>query len=113
MSQALSIIQGIVLKHAPSKHFLGRRHALEIFLDLLLVSRHLPPNSDVDVTEAQTPLLSSVIIDTLLCILVDSSPALRAFEESSGVQVIVKLLKRGGTPKEARCVSTSTWRRQL
>jgi hypothetical protein len=49
--------------------------------------------------------LSSVVLDTLLCILVDSSPALRVFEESNGVQVVVKLLKRAGTPREVRLVS--------
>jgi len=46
--------------------------------------------------------LSSVVLDTLLCVLVDSSPALRAFEESNGVQAVVKILKRAGTPREVR-----------
>lgn len=48
--------------------------------------------------------LSSVVLDTVLCILVDSSPALRAFEESKGVQAVVKILKRAGTPREVRSV---------
>ena len=43
-------------------------------------------------------------MDTLLCILVDSSPALRAFEEVNGVQAVVKILKRAGTPREVRWV---------
>lgn len=46
--------------------------------------------------------LSSAILDTLLCVLVDSSAALRAFEDVNGVQAVVKLLKRAGTPREVR-----------
>lgn len=48
--------------------------------------------------------LSSAILDTLLCVLVDSSAALRTFEDVNGVQAVVKLLKRAGTPREVRCV---------
>jgi len=33
---------------------------------------------------------------------VDSSAALRAFEEVRGVQIAVKILKRAGTPREVR-----------
>jgi hypothetical protein len=52
-----------------------------------------------------TPLpLASVILDTLLCILVDSSPALRVFEACHGVHAVVKILKRAGTPREVRYV---------
>jgi len=48
--------------------------------------------------------LSSAILDTLLCVLVDSSAALRTFEDVNGVQAVVKLLKRAGTPREVRYV---------
>jgi hypothetical protein len=48
------------------------------------------------------PQLASAVLDTLLCILVDSSVALRAFEGAKGVQVAVKILKRAGTPREVR-----------
>jgi len=48
------------------------------------------------------PQLASAVLDTLLCILVDSSVALRAFEEVKGVQIAVKILKRAGTPREVR-----------
>ncbi|CDO77233.1 hypothetical protein BN946_scf184747.g46 [Trametes cinnabarina] len=89
----------------------------DVLLDLLMVSRHLSqtsapsasaptsPRSNASTFEAPTPgeiPLASVIIDTLLCILVDSIPALRVFEELSGVQVVVKILKRAGTPREVR-----------
>ncbi len=47
-------------------------------------------------------------MDALLCILVDSSAALRSFEECNGVQAIVKILKRAGTPREVRYV-ISAW----
>lgn len=46
--------------------------------------------------------LSSAILDTLLCVLVDSSAALRTFEDVNGVRAVVKLLKRAGTPREVR-----------
>ncbi|THV08172.1 hypothetical protein K435DRAFT_847063 [Dendrothele bispora CBS 962.96] len=112
---ALSIIQGIVLSHPPSKAFLSRERNLEILIDLLLASRHisLPSSSPIDQaappltsspskTASPTTFLSSAVLDTLLCVLVDSSSALRAFEECNGVQVIVKILKRMGTPREVR-----------
>ncbi|CAL1700051.1 unnamed protein product [Somion occarium] len=121
LMQALSIIQGVVLNHSPSKQWLGRRCALEVLLNLFMASRHVSPmplnasnsnspsNSNSKSTDSSssknTPLslsLSSVILDTLLCILVDSSPALRVFEESNGVQYVVKILKRAGTPREVR-----------
>ncbi|KAJ8502339.1 hypothetical protein ONZ45_g11858 [Pleurotus djamor] len=104
MSLALNIIQGISLNHEACKTFLGRKYALEILLDLLLASRHIPTTSlPSSAREAPPPApLSSLVIDTLLCILVDSVPALRAFEAANGLQVIVKILKRAGTPREVR-----------
>lgn len=53
--------------------------------------------------------LSSAVLDTLLCILVDSSPALRVFEDVNGVQYVVKILKRAGTPREVRYVQLSSY----
>lgn len=46
--------------------------------------------------------LSSVVLDTLLCILVDLPEALRAFEGVHGVQAVVRILKRAATPREVR-----------
>ncbi|KAI0832921.1 cell division control protein 14, SIN component-domain-containing protein [Trametes gibbosa] len=117
LSRAMAIIQGVALTHQSSKQSLGRRYSLEVLLDLLLVSRHLEtastsgpsaPTSPRSGASFTTPPhtseipLTSVVIDTLLCILVDSVPALRVFEELNGVQVIVKILKRAGTPREVR-----------
>ncbi|EJF62149.1 hypothetical protein DICSQDRAFT_104373 [Dichomitus squalens LYAD-421 SS1] len=115
LAQGMSIIQGVALIHKPSKQFLGRRYSLEVLLDLLLVSRHLttptassmPTSPIAGVSSASPPKssdapLASVILDTLLCILVDSSPALRVFEDLNGVQVVVRILKRAGTPREVR-----------
>lgn len=48
--------------------------------------------------------LTSIVLDTLLCILVDSPSALRMFENAQGVQVVVRILKRAGTPREVRYV---------
>ncbi|KAH9482295.1 hypothetical protein JR316_0004393 [Psilocybe cubensis] len=112
LSLSLSLIQGVVLNHEASKHYLGRRSALEILLDLLLASRHVNSSSSsssssdspapTQAMPSTTPPLTSIVLDTLLCILVDSSKALRAFEEANGVQSIVKILKRAGTPREVR-----------
>ena len=91
----------------------------QILLDLLLVSRHLSspmqtpgrdPSSipgDLSKKKPPPPQLASALLDTLLCILVDSSVALRAFEDAKGVQVAVKILKRAGTPREVRYVTSS------
>ncbi|KAG2155130.1 cell division control protein 14, SIN component-domain-containing protein [Suillus bovinus] len=110
LCQGLSIIQGVSLHHKLSKSFLGRRFSLEILIELLLASRHTPI---IDVSSRETSFqaperpspfmhLTSAVLDTLLCVLVDSSPALRAFEEVNGVQAVVKILKRAGTPREVR-----------
>ncbi|KAK0491449.1 cell division control protein 14, SIN component-domain-containing protein [Armillaria novae-zelandiae] len=108
LSLSLSLIQGIVMLHPASKTYLGRKYPVEILIDLLLTSRHTPcpsdpnPSGSVPKTrESQAPL-SSIVMDALLCILVDSSTALRSFEECNGVQAIVKILKRAGTPREVR-----------
>ncbi|KAG5714981.1 Cell division control protein 14 [Termitomyces sp. T112] len=108
LALSLSLIQGVSLNHSASKAFLGRKYALEVLIDLLLASRHLPastlPSVDIPSRTAASgaPPLSSVVIDTLLCILVDASTALRAFEDASGTQAVVKILKRAGTPREVR-----------
>ncbi|KAJ6515234.1 cell division control protein 14, SIN component-domain-containing protein [Mycena sanguinolenta] len=112
LTLALSIIQGVCLTHAATKIFLGRRYALEVLLDLFISSRHLSSTPFAGTTNTNdspakpvpgAPLpLASVILDTLLCILVDSSPALRVFESCHGVHAVVKILKRAGTPREVR-----------
>ncbi|KAF8345552.1 cell division control protein 14, SIN component-domain-containing protein [Amanita rubescens] len=94
LTLALSIIQGAALIHHGSKVYLGRKHALEILLDLLLISRHVSASSQ--------PHLSSIVLDTLLCILVDAPNSLRSLENVNGVQLVVKILKRAGTPREVR-----------
>ena len=93
-----------------------------MLLDLFLTSRHVSPTTTSKVLNISSanrstqrddksskdppPLaLASAVLDTLLCILVDSSPALRAFEDTNGVQYVVRILKRAGTPREVRYVS--------
>ncbi|KAG6856042.1 hypothetical protein H0H87_008146 [Tephrocybe sp. NHM501043] len=131
LALSLSLIQGVSLNHAASKAYLGRKYALEasascidqnihtneragqVLIDLLLASRHvsnptpLPTDTPSRTTAPQPQPLSSMILDTLLCILVDAPGALRAFEEASGTQAIVKILKRAGTPREVRTGDTS------
>lgn len=93
----------------------------QTLLDLLYVSRHIPNSSKdqdafVKSTPSHTPSrsssysssstssvpLASVVLDTLLCVLVDAPIALRVFEDVDGIRVIVKLLKRANTPKEVK-----------
>ncbi|PPQ63156.1 hypothetical protein CVT24_005796 [Panaeolus cyanescens] len=103
LAMALSLLQGIVLIHEPSKRYLGRKAPLEILLELLLASRHLTPDDSEKSANTHHPInLSANVIDTLLCVLVDTSVALRAFESVNGVQAVVKILKRAGTPREVR-----------
>lgn len=88
---------------------------IQVLLDLLVISRHLPsPSHDSKQSTAsdgtRTPSegvappspLSNAVLDTLLCILVDSSPSLRVFEDCNGVQTVVKMLKRAHTPRDVR-----------
>ena len=93
-------------------------------LDVLLTSRHVPwgaSSKDNDKTPSSSSNgdsgalanvnpasmhLTSVMLDTLLCILVDAPQGLRIFEELNGLQVIVKLLKRSGSPREIRSVAS-------
>ncbi|KAH9947211.1 CDC14-domain-containing protein [Amylocystis lapponica] len=126
--QALSITQGIALIHDSSKQYLGRRYPIQVLLDLLLTSRHVeplatstnivsPPSSPESRTSTprsqkhnpSSGPLASAVLDTLLCILVDSSPSLRVFEEQNGVQVVVRILKRSGTPREVRFCTSTFW----
>ncbi|THH21375.1 hypothetical protein EUX98_g8397 [Antrodiella citrinella] len=109
--QGLTIVQGIALQHPASKKFLSRRYALDTLLDLLLVSRHVsnPVKVTGSVSTAESKqaksavvTLTDVALDSLLCVLVDSSEALRTFEEANGVQYVVRILKRAGTPREVR-----------
>ncbi|KAG7097432.1 hypothetical protein E1B28_004776 [Marasmius oreades] len=122
-----SLIQGIVLNHAASKVWIGRRGGLEVIVDLLLVSRYFCPSSQ-DSSASSTSsssssekglstTLTSVVLDTLLCILAPSLPAstdgqqlqledgvnaLRNFEEVQGLQAVVKILKRKGSGRAVR-----------
>ncbi len=86
-----------------------------MLLDLLIISRHLasplpvskqPTLSDEVRTHGEEvvppSVLPNAVLDTLLCILVDSSRSLRVFEDCDGVQTVVKLLKRAHTPRDVR-----------
>ncbi|KIO32814.1 hypothetical protein M407DRAFT_13836 [Tulasnella calospora MUT 4182] len=110
--QALSILQGVALIHAESKAFLGRKSSIHLLLDILSISRHAPSQSTTSSDPSSggsnaspspdVSRLASAVLDTLLCVLVDSPPALRVFEEASGVEGVVKTLKRTGVAREVR-----------
>lgn len=87
----------------------------QVLLDLLIISRHLaspllgskqPTPSDEACTQSENTIspsaLPNAVLDTLLCVLVDSSHSLRVFEDCNGVQTVVKLLKRAQTPRDVR-----------
>ncbi|KAF8530916.1 cell division protein Cdc14 [Gautieria morchelliformis] len=110
ITQSLSILQGVALLHPSSKSFLSKKWCIQIFADLLTISRLISPaplsGSTNTVSNPSTansePTLASSTIDTLLCILVDAPAALRAFEEVGGVEVVVKILKKTGVAKNIR-----------
>ncbi|TDL29629.1 CDC14-domain-containing protein [Rickenella mellea] len=109
---SLSLIQGVALIHPPSKTFLASAFSIQIILDLLLISRQLStkPFSNItntthgqgDFTAQREPPLATAVLDTLLCILVDSPPATRVLEQLNGVEVVVKVLKKAGIPRDIR-----------
>ncbi|KAI0340792.1 CDC14-domain-containing protein [Trametopsis cervina] len=119
VAQALSIIQGTALIHGGSKHYLGRRYPLEVLVELFYIARRVPSipnhismnlsgpsptavsNNTKDKASSSIPL-ANVVLDTLLCILVDAPSALRVFEDVNGVQTLVKMFKRAATPREVR-----------
>ncbi|KAG9123922.1 hypothetical protein FRC07_013496 [Ceratobasidium sp. 392] len=106
-SLALSALQGMALIHPRSKAYMGRKLSIQTLLDLLTALRHASTNPDdpdatvlsgVNTTDTTlavslSPLACSVI-DTLLCLLVDSPSALRVFEECNGLDAIVRTLKK-------------------
>ncbi|KAG8936169.1 hypothetical protein FRC02_004197 [Tulasnella sp. 418] len=110
--QSLSILQGIALIHPASKEFLGRKFSIHLLLDLLAIARHAPSTESLSASSssisssssltAGASSLASSVLDTLLCILVDSPAALRVFEESNGVENVVKTLKRAGLARDIR-----------
>jgi hypothetical protein len=55
---------------------------------------------------ASSPLANAAL-ETLLCVLVDASDALRAFEEANGISTIVRTLKRTGVQRDVRYGSLS------
>ncbi|KAF9266217.1 hypothetical protein L218DRAFT_985861 [Marasmius fiardii PR-910] len=117
-----SLIQGLVLNHAASKEWIGRKGSLEVVIDLLLVSRYFSPSSQEASSNSHTEkgvstTLTAVVLDTLLCILApspststagyqfqleDGVNALRNFEEVQGLQAVVKILKRKGSGRAVR-----------
>lgn len=82
----------------------------QIFLDILTISRHIPESVEIPnpkLSSKQTPgterpNLGSAVLDTLLCVLVDSPAALRCFEEIGGLDTVVRTLKRSDVSKDDR-----------
>ncbi|KAG9054366.1 hypothetical protein FS842_005339 [Serendipita sp. 407] len=100
--RVLSILQGISLLHKPSQLFLGRRWCLELFLDLLALSRQLHQSADFSTRQEIISSLASAVLDILPCILVDTPESIRHFEQASGLEIVVRTLKRASVPREIR-----------
>ena len=128
--QALSILQGVALLHEPSKAFLGRRWCIQVckisynrrvltdnvpklFLDFISISKHIPQSPDASDSKPLTeegllpPVsnLANSVLDTLLCVLVDTPKATRCFEDVGGLDIIVRTLKRPGVSRDVRLVA--------
>ncbi|PVF94753.1 hypothetical protein CPB86DRAFT_628815 [Serendipita vermifera] len=101
---SMSILQGVALLHAPSKAFLGRRWCLELLLDLLNLSRHIPQSNEASNkdTFSEEALLAATVLDTLLCVLVDTPDAVRHFEEVGGLGILVRTLKKSKVSRDVR-----------
>lgn len=54
------------------------------------------------------PPLASALIDTLFCILADSTGNMRIFEECGGLDAVMKVLKTKGGRKDVRSVEKSS-----
>ncbi|KZS97829.1 hypothetical protein SISNIDRAFT_546875 [Sistotremastrum niveocremeum HHB9708] len=102
LSQSLSILQGLALLHEATKKYLGRPGPLQLLLDLLTRTKHWPNHGSSQPPPTELSGLALGIIDTLLCIMVDSPDAIRAFEAVNGIEVVVKILKRSGSAKDVR-----------
>ncbi|THG95877.1 hypothetical protein EW026_g5847 [Hermanssonia centrifuga] len=76
--------------------------ALQTFISLQDTFQCNDTDGTIKPKELGTPSLASAVLDTLSCILVDSSPALRVFEDINGVKSVVKILKRQGTSREVK-----------
>ncbi|KIJ37449.1 hypothetical protein M422DRAFT_50517 [Sphaerobolus stellatus SS14] len=95
--QLFCVLQEVSLLHSPSKVFLGKKWCIQLFIDLLAISKHLypsPPSSTAKtLSKPSSPnanlILASSTIDVLL-----------TFEEIGGVEVVVKTLKRTGVPRD-------------
>ncbi|CDZ98854.1 Cell division protein Cdc14 [Phaffia rhodozyma] len=105
------VVQGVCLLHQPSKNLIGgRRSTMEMILDLLLLTRHVPSFATSLSGSAQTDLslsslLASTLLDTLFAALVDSSRNTRTFEQAGGLECLMRMLKGKTVPKDVRVKS--------
>ncbi|KAH8920967.1 hypothetical protein BT69DRAFT_1351980 [Atractiella rhizophila] len=96
---ALSLLQGIILFHPPSKKIFESSWAIEVLLDLVNPSAiGLPISSKSTTQTIQSDEIIVSCLDVLLASLVDYSVNIRAFEKTAGLEVLVGLLKRKKTP---------------
>jgi hypothetical protein len=56
---------------------------------------------------SEEALLAASVLDTLLCVLVDTPDAVRRFEEIGGLGILVRTLKKSKVSRDVRYVSIS------
>jgi len=66
-----------------------------MFLDLLLLLRTQPPEGSARPTVY-------LLLDLLFCVLVDSPPHARMFEELQGLEAVTRVLRGTGVAKDVR-----------
>ncbi|KAM0792763.1 hypothetical protein ACM66B_002537 [Microbotryomycetes sp. NB124-2] len=128
LTRSLSLLQGLVLLHAPSRVLFARRSSLEYILAVLDLSRpsHVaspllasaPSGSPVVMPPPPTPstsrrrndrllpsspaAVSVAALDCLLAALVDSPRNIRAFESVDGLSTVVRVLKDKTVAQQVR-----------
>jgi len=85
-------------------------------LDFITASKHVPVS--LEASAAPLPAdgllppvsnLANSVLDTLLCVLVDTPGSTRCFEEAGGLDVLVRTLKRPGVSRDIRSVLCTSY----
>lgn len=90
MGCALSLLQGMCLTHAPSKHLCSTRSAFALML-AVVDAVYLGDAA----SHTQLRLLASHALDTLMCVLVDAPTAVRGlFEHAKGPSIVRRIMNK-------------------
>ncbi|WWC95640.1 hypothetical protein V866_002505 [Kwoniella sp. B9012] len=93
---AASILQGLCCLSRRCKETVGESWVMEMFIDLLLLLRALPPMTE------HSKAIAYTILELLFCILVDSPKNARTYEKLGGLEAVTRVLKGTGVTKDVR-----------